>query len=161
MLRDPYNESQYNVGNSIFPGFNDKKGVVLCLAHRYWATHPRMESIVGYPVGRSVYATGEEGLLLFGPYLGLPKGHYVATVYGAALKSEGLNDCWMDVSWNRGDNLVVRRAIYAATADAVGELGRVAFELPAYAEDVEVRVYVATGIAIRVDEITLKESHES
>lgn len=133
----------------------------VALAHRYWATHPRMKSIVGYPVGRSIYATGEEGLLLFGPYLGLPKGHYVATVYGATLKSAGLNDCWMDVSWNRGDNLVVRRAIYAATADAVGELGRVAFELQAYAEDVEVRVYVATGIAIRVDEIAIKESKES
>jgi hypothetical protein len=47
-----------------------------------------MESLVGYPVGRSVYATGEEELLLFGPYLGLAKGHYVVTVYGATLKSE-------------------------------------------------------------------------
>jgi hypothetical protein len=119
-----------------------------------------MESLVGYPVGRSIYGTGEEGLLLFGPYLGLAKGHYVVTVYGATPKSEGLNDCWMDVSWNRGDNLVLRQAIYATTADAVGELGRAAFELQAYAEDIEVRVYVATGIAIRVDEITIKESKD-
>ncbi|MHB1581559.1 MAG: glycosyltransferase [Acidithiobacillus sp.] len=130
----------------------------IALAHRYWATHPRMESIVGYPVGRSIYATGEEGILIFGPYVGLPKGDYVATVHGVALKPGDLNDCWMDVSWNRGDHLVVRRAIYATTADAVDELGRVAFELQAYAEDIEVRVYVATGIAIRVDEIAIKES---
>lgn len=30
MSHTPYNETQYNVGNSIFPGFNDKSGVMLC-----------------------------------------------------------------------------------------------------------------------------------
>ncbi len=125
------------------------------LTHRYWATHPRMASRVGYPVDRSVYATGEEGLLLFGPYVGLPKGRYAATVYGAAPRD--LHDCWMDVSWNKGDNLVVRQAIYATPSDAVCALGRVAFELPTYVEDVEVRVYVAGGFAMRMDGITLEE----
>ena len=127
------------------------------LMHRYWATHPRMASRVGYPVGRSVYATGEEGLLLFGPYVGLPKGHYAATAYGAALKSGDLNGCWMDVSWNKGENMVVRQAICATQSDAVCALGRVAFELPTYVEDMEVRVYVAGGLAMRMDEIIVEE----
>lgn len=30
MSKTPYNETIYNVGNSIFPGFNDKNGVMLC-----------------------------------------------------------------------------------------------------------------------------------
>jgi len=30
MPKIPYNETKYNVGNSIFPGFNDKNGVMLC-----------------------------------------------------------------------------------------------------------------------------------
>lgn len=30
MSSNPYNETFYNVGNSIFPGFNDKNGVMLC-----------------------------------------------------------------------------------------------------------------------------------
>ncbi|MDE2387967.1 MAG: hypothetical protein KGN35_02610, partial [Betaproteobacteria bacterium] len=30
MTKAPYNETIYNVGNSIFPGFNDKNGVMLC-----------------------------------------------------------------------------------------------------------------------------------
>ena len=63
----------------------------------------------------------------------------------------------MDVSWNKGDNLVVRQAIYATPSDVVCALGRVAFELPTYVEDVEVRVYVAGGFAMRMDGITLEE----
>ncbi|WP_200377364.1 hypothetical protein [Thiocystis violacea] len=30
MLKNPFNETTYNVGNSIFPGFNDKEGIILC-----------------------------------------------------------------------------------------------------------------------------------
>lgn len=30
MSKTAYNETRYNVGNSIFPGFNDKNGVMLC-----------------------------------------------------------------------------------------------------------------------------------
>lgn len=30
MFQTPYNETRHNVGNSIFPGFNDKNGVMLC-----------------------------------------------------------------------------------------------------------------------------------
>lgn len=30
MQQNPYNESVYNVGNSIFPGFNDKEGIAIC-----------------------------------------------------------------------------------------------------------------------------------
>ncbi len=30
MLKTPFNETTYNVGNSIFPGFNDNGGLILC-----------------------------------------------------------------------------------------------------------------------------------
>jgi|GEM_PF-4724526 len=30
MTKTPFNETTYNVGNSIFPGFNDKDGIILC-----------------------------------------------------------------------------------------------------------------------------------
>lgn len=30
MNKTPYNETSYNVGNSIFPGFNDKEGLIIC-----------------------------------------------------------------------------------------------------------------------------------
>lgn len=26
----PYRETKFNVGNAIFPGFNDKRGVMIC-----------------------------------------------------------------------------------------------------------------------------------
>jgi hypothetical protein len=30
MKKHPYNETNFNVGNSIYPGFNDKNGVMIC-----------------------------------------------------------------------------------------------------------------------------------
>ncbi len=30
MNKTPYNETSHNVGNSIFPGFNDKEGLIIC-----------------------------------------------------------------------------------------------------------------------------------
>ena len=124
---------------------------------RYWATHPKMDTEVGYCVGRSVHATGKKGWLLFGPYVGLPKGRYVAMVFGTALETGGLDGCWMDVTWNKGLDIAIAQPLYATKAASSCELGREAFELTAYASDVEVRVYVGSGISLRIDGIVLEE----
>ena len=124
---------------------------------RYWATHPKMNTEVGHRVGRSVHATGKKGCLLFGPYVGLPKGRYVATVFGAAPEMGGLDGCWMDVTWNQGHDVVMRQRLYATQAKSICELGRVIFELLAYTPDLEVRVHVESGVSLRLDGIAIEE----
>ncbi|MBU2848916.1 glycosyltransferase [Acidithiobacillus ferriphilus] len=125
--------------------------------YRYWATHPKMTTFAGYPVGRSVHATGTQGWLLSGPYVELPKGRYLATVRGASPAVGGLDDCRMDVAWNKGLDIAIAQPLYATKAASSCELGRAAFELTAYASDVEVRVYVGSGISLRIDGIVLEE----
>jgi glycosyltransferase involved in cell wall biosynthesis len=125
---------------------------------RYWATHPKMDTEVGHCVGRSVHATGKKGYLLFGPHVGLPKGRYVATVFGATTQSGGLDGCWMDVAWNQGRAVAVSQTLYATLAESVCELGHVTFDLATYAPDLEIRVYVESGASLRLDGITIEET---
>ena len=61
----------------------------------YWATHPKMNTEVGYRVDRSMYTTGKKGYLLFGPRVGLPKGQYVATLFGVVSEADGLDGCYI------------------------------------------------------------------
>jgi hypothetical protein len=30
LIREPFNDTVFNVGNSIFPGYNDKNGILIC-----------------------------------------------------------------------------------------------------------------------------------
>jgi hypothetical protein len=63
----------------------------------------------------------------------------------------------MDVAWNKGLDIAIAQPLYATKAASSCELGRAAFELTAYASDVEVRVYVGSGISLRIDGIVLEE----
>lgn len=125
---------------------------------RYWATHPKMNTEVGYRVGRSMYATGKKGYLLFGPHVGLPKGQYVATLFGMVPEAGGLNGYRMEVAWNSGRDVAMQQRVYATQAKSICELGRIAFELPAYVPDLEIRVHVESGISLRLDGIAVDET---
>jgi glycosyltransferase involved in cell wall biosynthesis len=126
--------------------------------HRYWATHPKMNTEVGYRMGRSVHATGKKGYLLFGPHVGLPKGQYVATLLGVVPETGGLVDgCYMEVAWDRGRDVANRQTLHATQADSDCVLGRVTFELTAYIPDLEIRVYVVSGVSLRLDGIAIEQ----
>lgn len=126
----------------------------------YWATHPKMNTEVGYRVDRSMYTTGKKGYLLFGPHVGLPKGQYVATLFGVVPEAGGglVDGCCMEVAWNSGRDVAIRQTLHATQAESDCELGRVAFELTAYIPDLEIRVYVASGVFLRLDGITIEET---
>ena len=127
--------------------------------HRYWATHPKMYTEVGYRVGRSVHAIGKTGFLLVGPHVGLPKGQYVATVLGAVPETGGLVDgCYMEVAWGSGRDVANRQSLHATQAGSDCVLGRVVFDLTAYIPDLEIRVYVVSGMFLRLDGITIEEA---
>ena len=121
------------------------------LAQRYWATHPNLHSQVGHTVGQCLNTTGKVGYLLYGPYVALLPGRYMATVHGAACLDDSLHGAWMDVAWNKGVEIATRQPLHAAA----GELGLVHFELPAYTDDLEVRVFVTAESYLRLDGLTL------
>ena len=127
--------------------------------YHYWATHPKMHMnvAVGHSIGRSVYATGKKGYLVHGPYIGIPMGKYVAKVYGVAPEAGLLGGSWMDVVWNKGNETSPKKPLQSPQANTVSELARIAFELPAYTPNIEVRVYVQEGISVRIDGIVLEE----
>ncbi|WP_114912738.1 glycosyltransferase [Acidibrevibacterium fodinaquatile] len=122
--------------------------------HRYWASHPRLLSQIGHRVGRNVWSTGEAGYLLHGPYIGLPAGTYVATVYGALNKPGAFGGAYIDVAAKK-DELRLTEKKLAESAARPGVLGVIEFTLDGYMDDVEVRLWVdaetdlhATGIEI-------------
>ncbi len=122
--------------------------------HRYWASHPRLPSQIGYRVGRNVWSTGKAGYLLHGPYIGLPAGGYVATVYGALNKPGAFGDAYIDVAANQGELRLTEKKL-AENAARPGVLGVIEFTLDGYMDYVEVRLWVdaetdlhATGIEI-------------
>lgn len=68
----------------------------LTLVARYWGSDDRLKTAVGVRDGRSLLSTGHAGHLLYGPYLSLPPGHYIAEVQGH-IGAEGAGDAWVDV----------------------------------------------------------------
>ncbi len=124
----------------------------------YWATHPKMNTEVGYRVDRSMYTTGKKGYLLFGPRVGLPKGQYVATLFGVVSEADGLDGCYIEVAWNSGHDMAIRQTLHATQAESDCELHRIAFELTAYRPDLEIRVYVTSRVSLRLDGITIEET---
>lgn len=127
----------------------------------YWATHPRLHTQIGHKVRRNLHTTGKAGVLLYGPYAALPAGRYVATVHGVANPVEGLRGVWMDVAWNMGAEVVLRQPLHTTENAQAGELGRIEFELLAYTNDVEVRVYVEIESDLRLDGLILAELDET
>ncbi|MCA7120270.1 MAG: glycosyltransferase, partial [Acidibrevibacterium sp.] len=124
------------------------------LEYRYWASHPRLPSQIGCRVGRNVWSTGKAGYLLHGPYIGLPAGGYVATVYGALNKPGAFGDAYIDVAAKQGEFRLTEKKL-AESAARPGILGVIEFTLDGYMDDVEVRLWVdaetdlhATGIEI-------------
>lgn len=125
-----------------------------------------MRSDAGELRGGSLFSTGEQGFLLFGPYAMMDAGNYTIVVKGAASLTKS---AWVDVV---SEQSTVRHAIYALTTTD-GEIGVLAsgwLWLDTDVIDLEVRVHVGAEDEIRLDgyelvpydgtkEIALRVSH--
>ena len=123
----------------------------------YWASHPRMQTQVGYPMGRGLATTGKEGALLYGPYISLPAGSYVATVLGEGFGRQGLDEAYWDVTWSKGAVATPPLPLNRSRGGKSGELGNVRFDLTSFADEVEVRLFVGAKSNLRVDGIKIVE----
>ena len=124
--------------------------------HRYWATHPRLNTQVGHRVGRAIWSTGKLGHLLHGPYIGLPAGRYAAAVYGALNRPGGFGDAHIDAAAKHGELQLDRKKLSEGDARP-GVLGAIEFSLDGYVDDLEVRVWVDAEADLHVIGIEITE----
>lgn len=124
--------------------------------HRYWATHPRLNTQVGHPVGRAIWSTGKLGHLLHGPYISLPAGRYAAAVYGALNRPGGFGDAHIDAAAKLGVLQLDRKKLSEGDPRP-GVLGAIEFSLDGYVDDLEVRVWVDAEADLHVTGIEITE----
>lgn len=132
------------------------------VAHRYWATHPRLHTQVGQKVGRTLWTHGNAGFLLHGPYIGLPAGSYRVTVYGQINCPEDSRDAWVDITAQKGSLQIAKAQLEAdAPGGRLGQLTEITFTLNSYAEGVEVRVWVGAVSDLEIKGIQIAKMPET
>lgn len=124
------------------------------LVARYWGSDPRLFTAVGERTGTALWSTGQAGHLLYGPYLSLPPGRYVATLTGK-IGFAGVNGAVADVCIDGGKEIVAECALQGSWSDAEQTLAQLEFALNRPAQQLEVRVEVQemSDIAIGMLEI--------
>lgn len=124
------------------------------LAARYWGSDPRLFTAVGERIGTALWSTGKQGYLLYGPYLSLPPGRYVATLTGK-IGVAGVNGAVADVCINGGKEILAQYVLYGAWSDGEQTLAQLEFALTRPAQQLEVRVQVQemSDLAIHLLEI--------
>jgi hypothetical protein len=115
---------------------------------RVAAAHPQMRHDKATVQGTRVESTGEDGTIVFGPYVDLPKGRYRVRWRGRVLSSPGELD--FDVVASGGAATLARRSAHAADlADGgEGDLVTMEIEADAPAKGVEARVFARGGARI-------------
>ncbi len=123
------------------------------------AAFPQLRRVKGEPAGDRVVATGEEGCVVFGPYMELPKGRYVMRWIGSVEGTSG--DVGFDVLVKSPitgkPEMVVERAasVAALPHGAPGELIRLQLDFKSPAHDFEARVFSRGGAKVTLDELVL------
>ena len=106
---------------------------------RFWAGDSRLGCQVGMRTTRSAASTGQEGYLLFGPYVSLEPGEYCFSVRGA-IGQRGAGEAFMEVTADKGaKSFGVSHFSYSATTNRIASLS---CTLDSLCKDVEVRVWV-------------------
>lgn len=120
----------------------------------FWATHTDLQSGVGYKSERSVYTTGAQGFLVYGPYRDIAAGSYDLKIYGLVTKSAG---AWLDLSYGKGTNFIDRIVLQENDSESDEIIARVNFKIDRFLEDLEIRVYVNSATDMRLDHLVIEE----
>jgi glycosyltransferase involved in cell wall biosynthesis len=103
---------------------------------------PRLHTVCGLKRGKEIVSTGQPGTLLYGPYLDLEPGDYIATIYGR-LNDAGVTPATVSVSANSGSEKVATLCLERARGNA-GEIASLPFNLCSPSQ-IEVTVDVAAA----------------
>ena len=115
------------------------------------ADHPRWVTSVGRKTDTGIRSTGDAGGLLFGPYIRMDRGRYVAKFYGEVRLAEGQESTGFhyDVSTKRGF-LVPAQADCSFTETTKGLLTQLPFELDEDAQEFEIRIGVGPAVDMTI-----------
>ena len=111
-----------------------------------------------------ITATGEDGVLVYGPYIQLPKGDYRLRWTGVGIDSPG--DLHFDVAVRGGKVVVEQNADATALAKTAppaaapapaGDLIHLDFSLPTDSPAFEARIYSRGGAKVTLDELILEK----
>lgn len=124
---------------------------------RFWGSDSRLGSQVGKHVGRNIETTGQEGYLIFGPYMPLIAGHYQVVIRGA-LGKNGAARARMDVVVDKGALVVAESALHKSDKD--GCLVSLQISLDAPCIDFEVRVWVEATSDVTISLLEIQPASE-
>jgi 2-polyprenyl-3-methyl-5-hydroxy-6-metoxy-1,4-benzoquinol methylase len=119
---------------------------------RYDASSPAVLTAVGQRDADGIRLSGVRGVALYGPYVDLPAGSYVARVAfaGDALSGRAL----MDVSCDAGANILTSRQI-ASARDA-----EIRFSSKNDLSKVEIRLFAEGEFRAHITEVTIERNRE-
>jgi hypothetical protein len=106
--------------------------------------------------GTSMVATGNEGFVLYGPYMTLPAGTYEVSWIGSGVDSPGDITFSADIEFGK-NVLASQKRVAAQIGTTRGELARLRFTLPVRSEAVEFPVFSTAGGRVRLDELVLEK----
>lgn len=120
---------------------------------RFWGSHPRLHSVVGKRLARSIASTGKRGYLIYGPYIQLDEGTYNITIHGHW--SEKVSDeVHVDSTMNNGQSIIFNKKlkeILVTESKAV-----LTVSLQQSCSDFEFRIWVDDEIEIEIAMIEIK-----
>lgn len=120
--------------------------------HRFSGADKRFGTQVGMRTGRDIVSTGQEGYLIFGPYIPLGAGQYQVVICGA-LGENALTGARMDVVVNKG-GLILGESVLS-DPDENGNFVALLISLDAPCTDLEVRVWVSIDTDLQVSMIEI------
>lgn len=122
----------------------------------YLGNDNRLFSQCGTRVGEALVATGEEGFLIYGPYITLPLGTYrIRLDLAMNIVPDG---AWMDVSAAGGSIQFAKVAISPLTNQS-SEVA-IGFELKEQCDGIEVRLWVPAGCDLVVQSLLIESCDE-
>lgn len=134
------------------PGVLEVDVVTEGAALRYPGADVRLFSQAGRREGAAMVSMGQEGFLLFGPYVQMPAGQYIARLEGYCESSAV--GVWMDVVRDKGSQVLARQE--ASEGANAGWIAELPFELAEQVSDLEVRVWVTAGACVRIEALRIE-----
>jgi Wzt C-terminal domain len=125
--------------------------------HRFQGDDDRIFNEVGLRLGNDVVCNGQEGYLIFGPYISLTAGRYRLKLRGM-LNDGRLAGAHMDVVSEKGTRVIAKCQL--GEPDEEGCFVELPMSLDSACTDLEVRVWVSDGTDLRISMIEIEPSDE-
>ena len=112
----------------------------------------RLQTKCGVKAGGVIRSTGNQGVLLYGPYVAIGPGSYRVRVFGTCAPAPPGAVAVLDVTSNRGSRELGRRPLPMETF-VDGLLARIDFAVDEPVADLEVHMFVSAGVQMTIESI--------